>query len=234
MPSLIGAGSGAASGAMTGASYGSFFPGIGTGIGAGIGGIVGGLKGLFGRKKKPIAGSQGDPLDPRVIGSQYQNFANTGGYSPGDLANIRSRAVSPIKSIYSGAKREVGRQRALQGGYSPNYTASMAKMAREQSQGVADANIGVESNIAQMVQQGKLQGLEGMSNLYRTDQTAQSDYQRKLNSIGGTTGLIGQIGQGVMGGFGGLRNKPTGTNAVYTPPGLLKQHRPVPPIGYRG
>lgn len=199
MPNWGGGLSGAASGYSTGSMFGG--P-IGGAIGAGVGGLFG----LFKKKKKPpIAGGGegGNVLDPEKIGSQYQNIASTGGYSPEDLSNIRSRAVSPIRSAYAGAQREVGRQRALQGGYSPNFTAATAKMAREQSQSMADANIGIESEIAQMIQQGKLKGLEGLSSLYRTKQSTPSDYQRKLGSIGGTMGLIGQVGGALMGGFGG-------------------------------
>ncbi len=98
----------------------------------------------------------------------YQDFQKTGGYSPIDINNIRQRSVSPIRSIYAGANREVDRQRSLQGGYSPNYTAAKTKMAREQSMGLADANTNVEGMLAQMVNQGKQFGLQGGSNLYGT------------------------------------------------------------------
>lgn len=207
MPSIGGTLGGAASGAMTGASIGSIIPGLGTGIGAGIGGLVGGIKGLFGKKKPKapaIAGNQqGDPLDPNNIASQYQQFANTGGYSPEDVSNIRSRALSPTRAVYANAQQNVNRQRALQGGYSPGFGTLQARMAREQSQGLSDASTNANAGIAQMVQEGKLRGLQGMSSLYGTRQNAPSDYQRKLSSIGGTVGLLGQIGGGIMAGFGG-------------------------------
>src|SRR5689334_1174091 len=51
----------------------------------------------------------------------YQKFADTGGYSPTDIASIRSRALAPTSAVYSAAKRGVDQQKAIQGGYSPGY-----------------------------------------------------------------------------------------------------------------
>jgi len=213
MPSIGGTLGGAAGGAGALSMFGP--------IGMGIGAIGGGIKSLFGGKKKPpvspIAGNQqGNPLDPTNIGNQYQEFANTGGYSEQDKSNIRSRALSPTRAVYANAQRNVNRQRALQGGYSPGFGALQARMAREQSQGMSDASTNAEAGLAEMVQKGRLQGLAGMSNLYQTDQTAPSDYQRKLSSIGGTAGLIGNIGSSIMAGFGGGGGgiKKPGTNPL--------------------
>lgn len=115
----------------------------------GPGGIVGGTLGDYGN-----------------IMGRYSNFADTGGFSPADLANIRARALSPQRAIYANAMANLNRQRTLQGGYSPGYSTAVSRMAREQSQGMSDATTGAESNIAQMVQQGKLAGMGGMSGLY--------------------------------------------------------------------
>lgn len=103
----------------------------------------------------------------RLMG-QYDDWTKTGGYSPDDISNIRARNSAPFRSVYSNAERELDRNKALQGGYSPNYAAASAKMAREMSQGLSDANRNVEGDIAQMVHQGKLQGLQGASQLYGT------------------------------------------------------------------
>lgn len=95
----------------------------------------------------------------------YQNFANTGGYSGGDVQNIRARSLSPIRAIYANANREVDRQKNLQGGYSPNYGAVKSKMARELSSILGDKSTDVEAQIAQMVQSGKAQALPGLAGL---------------------------------------------------------------------
>jgi hypothetical protein len=130
----------------------------------------------MGKKKQPEptptptpaatgGGSSGPtgPYDQVLQG--YSNFANTGGFSPADLANIRARAVSPVRATYANAERNVNRQRAIQGGYSPNYTAAMSRMAREQGQTTADAATNAEAGISEQVQQGKLAGLQGLSGL---------------------------------------------------------------------
>lgn len=121
-------------------------------------------------------GQQGD------IMSRATNFADTGGFSPADLANIRARAVSPQRAIYANAMANVNRQRAIQGGYSPGYNVAMGRMAREQGQGVSDAATGAESNIAQMVQSGKLSGIGAMTSGY-----------------GATPGLANMVGQQALG-----------------------------------
>jgi hypothetical protein len=92
----------------------------------------------------------------------YREFAKTGGFSPMDLANIRARAVSPVRAVYANAMQNVNRQRALQGGYSPGFGTLQARMAREQGQSTADAATNVEAGISEQVQRGRLAGLAGM------------------------------------------------------------------------
>lgn len=87
------------------------------------------------------------------------NMANTGGLSEGDKSNLRSRAISPIRAVYGNTLRNVERQKALQGGYSPGYTTAMGRFNRDMGQGVSDATTNAEAAIAEMVQRGKLGGL---------------------------------------------------------------------------
>jgi hypothetical protein len=109
------------------------------------------------------AGSFYGPYDEVLSG--YRGFAETGGFSPEDLANIRARAISPIRATYANAQREVNRNMALQGGYSPGANVLKARMAREQGQAGAEATTAAEADIAKMVQEGKLAGLGGMAGL---------------------------------------------------------------------
>src|SRR6185295_3747842 len=88
-----------------------------------------------------------------------------GGYSPQDINNMRARSVAPIRAAYANAQNEIGRQRSLQGGYSPNAIAAQVKMAREQGQSGADALQNTEAGLAQMRNQGRLAGLGGMSGI---------------------------------------------------------------------
>jgi hypothetical protein len=141
------------------------------------------------------------------IMDQYQNFAQTGGFSPTDLGNIRARAVSPLRSVYANANREVDRSKALQGGYSPGYGTLKARMAREMGQGLSDASTNAEAAIAQMVQQGKLAGMQGSSNLYgATPGMANMFGNQVLNSTQQRLAGLGQENDFRMGLIGAQQN----------------------------
>jgi hypothetical protein len=94
--------------------------------------------------------------DAQAAISNLGELSRTGGLSEGDQANLRARGVSPIRAVYGNAQRNVNRQKSLQGGYSPGHGALTARMAREMSQGISDANVNVNAGIAEMVQRGKL------------------------------------------------------------------------------
>jgi hypothetical protein len=137
----------------------------------------------------------------------FGQFAQTGGFSPEDLANIRARAVSPVRATYANAQREVNRQRAIQGGYSPGFGVLQARMAREQGQGISDAAEGAEADIAKMVQSGKLAGLQGLAQYGQGYEggggggegapaaTATAPEQKKgfWGKVGGALGKVGQV-----------------------------------------
>lgn len=151
------------------ANYGDYtdimglYRGIASGGDGGDGGGSGGGGGSYSAfLVHPGTASYNDPFNSYA---GYTDFSKTGGFSPEDIANMRARGVSPIRAAYANAEREVGRQRSLQGGYSPNAIASQVKMAREQGQSAADATQNVEAGLAQMRQQGRLAGLGGMSNI---------------------------------------------------------------------
>jgi hypothetical protein len=101
----------------------------------------------------------------RIMGD-YQGWAQTGGYSPTDISSMRSRAMSPLRSIYAGANRDVDRQKSLQGGYSPGYGTLKARMAREMSSNMSDSATNVNGQLAQMINEGKRFGMQGQSGMY--------------------------------------------------------------------
>lgn len=135
---------------------------------------------------------------PRQVGdyedimSGYKNFAETGGFSPQDTSNIRARAIAPTRAVYANAQRELGRSRALQGDYSPGYATAQARLSRDLSSGLSDANTNAEAAIAQMVQQGKLAGLSGATGLYGTTPGQAATFGNQLLSSTGQ--LISGIG----------------------------------------
>lgn len=145
-----------------------------------------------------IMGQMGQLAGPQGFGE----FARTGGYSPQDIANMRSRGVAPIRAAYENAGREVNRQRSLQGGYAPNAIATQAKMAREQGQSMSDAATNVEATLAEARNRGRQfgltgqnQALQGMGQLYGTTPgMAQMFGNQLLQGVG----QGGQFGLGLM------------------------------------
>ena len=106
-------------------------------------------------------------------------LARTGGYSPSDIANIRARAVSPIRSVYANAARNLSRQRALQGGYSPNYAAATTRMARDQSSLTSDAMTNVNAQIAQDVARNRISTSVPFGSLTAGEQQSRNDFAQR-------------------------------------------------------
>lgn len=143
-------------------------------------------------------------LSPAMSG--YSNFATTGGYSPEDIAALKSSALAPISSAYSSAQRN-----ATQAGMiNPSLTnvgATQTKLAHDQAADLEQGTMNAEGSIAQLVNQGKLSGLGGLagigSNLYGTNMNATQGLrgqdlsailgggQQQLGALSGMTGLYG-------------------------------------------
>lgn len=127
--------------------------------------------------------SQFTPVTPQL--TKYQapdmtglnnlnSLASNGGYSDQNIQDLRARGVSPIRSVYASAQRNIDRQRTLQGGYSPNYTAATAKLTRDEAQQVGDANQNVNAGIAQNVASNRLSIAPSAASL-----SAEMDRQRQ-------------------------------------------------------
>lgn len=101
--------------------------------------------------------------------SGYRDFANTGGYSEGDVRDMRARGISPIRGAYANALSEVDRQKNLAGGYSPNAAALRARMASTQGQQMADRVQDVNAQIAEARNKGRQFGISGMGGLSVND-----------------------------------------------------------------
>jgi hypothetical protein len=99
----------------------------------------------------------------------YRDFAQTGGYSPTDIQELRARGVAPIRAAYGNTMMEMNRARALGGsGGAPNYIAAASKAQRELPGQMADATTTVNAGLADAIRQGKLAGLSGMSGIGST------------------------------------------------------------------
>ena len=137
----------------------------------------------------------------------FNQFIGNGGYSDADTRNMRARAIAPTTSIYANAQEELNRNRALQGGYSPNYGAASAKMAREMSNQIGQANIANEANIAQARNTNQLAGAQGLTQLglgkanARTSAESLAENSRQFGA-----GLQLQGNQGLLNVGNGLTN----------------------------
>ncbi len=88
--------------------------------------------------------------------ADLSNLATTGGYSAADKANILARDISPTRSIYANAQQNADRNRALSGGYSPNFNASQTQMSRDAANQISDTSVAANAGIAQNVAANEL------------------------------------------------------------------------------
>lgn len=130
-----------------------------------------------------IAG--GPSSEYRAAHSNLSNLAQSGGYSEGDINNLRERALSPIRSIYASANRDIERNRTLKGGYSPGYAAVKAKMARELSTSLGNQMTNVNAGLAERIAQNKIGLAPQLAN------TAQEFDANKFRALQGATSLYG-------------------------------------------
>lgn len=108
--------------------------------------------------------------------STLSGLTRTGGLNPNEIADIRARGISPIASIYSSAQRDIERNRALKGGYSPGYAAVKAKMARELSDTLSNKSREVEADIADRLQRGRLSSAPAYASAAGAENALQSQY----------------------------------------------------------
>ncbi len=146
------------------------------------------------------ANYQQSPDVTRSLGD-LSNLSDTGGYSDEDIANLRERAISPTRSIYANAQQNVERNKALSGGYSPNFNAVQAKLARDESAQIGDittnANAGIAQNVAsnRLAASGVYAGAAGSANSAQAAADARNaeivNQVNQFNSQGATqTGMF--------------------------------------------
>ena len=146
----------------------------------------------------------------------YRTFAETGGYSPQDIQELRARGSAPITAAYSNAEREINRTRAIGGaGGSPNYIAAMSRMQRELPGQLASATTNVNAGLADAIRQGKLSGLSGLTGIGgqmgglasaesgRQLQAGIANQGADLQAQGMTQGALNNYNQAQLGALGG-------------------------------
>jgi hypothetical protein len=121
--------------------------------------------------------------------SALTDMSHNGGYSDSDVQNLRDRAVSPIRSIYANANRDIDRSRSLQGGYSPSYGALKAKMAREQSDSTGNALINANASIAEKQAEGRRGALSQLASTTASENALQNESKQKENANANEYGM---------------------------------------------
>jgi len=97
----------------------------------------------------------------------YQDFAITGGFSPGEKEQFLRRSTAPTAAIYSRAKDDLMRRASIQGGYTPGFAAAGGRLARHSAQTGAEASLAGNVELAEQVRKGKLEGLGGLERTRR-------------------------------------------------------------------
>lgn len=91
----------------------------------------------------------------------FENFAQTGGFTPQGISDMRARGMAPITAAYGNAMQNLNQANTLGGG-AANFVAAQAQAQRQLPQQLSDAEQGVNATLAQMIQQGQLAGAQGL------------------------------------------------------------------------
>jgi len=149
--------------------------------------IMGGYRNILNNPSNPIQYNpyqyQASPEYTSAT-SRLSGLADTGGYSEQNKQDIRARGMSPIRSIYAGANRDINRGRALQGGYSPNYNASKVKMAREMSDLISGKMSDVNAGLAERIAQNRIGTTSQLANLAGQESAMQNQFGQRNAEMG--------------------------------------------------
>lgn len=126
-----------------------------------VGLIKGDIAGL--RTIGQTGGVDADAINKARGYGVFENMANTGGYTPDEISNIRQRSLSPISAQYGTDLQNIERSNALQGAASPNYAASIARLGRNRALATGDTVRNTELDIQDSVRKNKLEGAKAGS-----------------------------------------------------------------------
>ena len=93
--------------------------------------------------------------------SGYRNLRDTGGWDPSQMADFRSRASSGQGGFFEGLKNQLSAQQAGGGG-NVGYGSQMAKLSRDAGRGLAESQLGAETDLQGQIRAAKERGLGGV------------------------------------------------------------------------
>lgn len=149
-------------------------------------------------------------------GKFFRNLMNTGGYSEGELGDIRQAGTRIIPSFFANLRNQMRTAQNATGGYSPGYGASAAAMARDAARQSQDAALDTELGISDRVRTGKLTGANSLNEMFMGGMGGASDLEKAvvqadlaskgldLQSKTAGAGLYGDAGRLALGAAGGL------------------------------
>jgi hypothetical protein len=126
-----------------------------------------------------------DPGQLAKLRTGYEGFANTGGFTPEQEAGFRRSASGAVPAAYDVMMNEARRKRALTGGLGGG--GELSQMTRQLGETSARANTAGEVALADQERQGKLAGLSGLGGV---------ESQLASNKLSGIQGgaNVGQAG----------------------------------------
>jgi hypothetical protein len=147
------------------------------------------------------------------VDKRYTDFADTGGYSGGDIQRIRAQSARNAPSFYNALRDQQGIAASRMGANAGAGAGLDMKMARQAAQGSAQDKLAANIGLAESQREGKKYGITGLEGT-QTERGRQSleqaglDNQYNLGAGGITADAEGRIAdmsqKGKIAGYGGL------------------------------
>lgn len=156
--------------------YNDLYSGVGSDSGGGGGGYTSPAISTLPTTKLTYA-------DPRFNEARegFKNFADTGGFTPGESADFRARGTATLPAFYEGLKTQMGAANRAAGG-NVGFNSQMSKLAREQAYGGQRVASETEADLADRIRSGKEYGLSGVSSLDESKIGRETDVEKERNA----------------------------------------------------
>lgn len=143
------------------------------------------LNDVFGQYGNAARTGFGDEYRSR---SFYDELMKTGGFTDKDKQEFRARAEAPTVGMYDTLKDAMATQSNINP-YNVGFGGQMAKLARQKGQEITAADLGAETNLDQMIREGRLAGAAGETGI------AGAINANKFQGMSGEAGVAGTMGQ---------------------------------------